>query len=108
MGTLAHDLPLYAATLQQEHALTPRRDAVPVGGRSEKATRRNQQRGIEAALSRSQAGRRIEIKKMLFVFHHTDAKEQAKGNHHKTNGYGEDRSNGMLIDEPKNRCPMNR
>lgn len=43
---------------------------------------------------------------MLFVFHHTDAKEQAKGNHHKTNGYGEDRSNGMLTDEPKNRCPM--
>lgn len=35
------------------------------------------------------------------MFHHTDAKEQAKGNHHKANGYGEDRSNGMLTDEPK-------
>ena len=42
------------------------------------------------------------------MFHYTDTKEQAKGNHHKADGYGEDRSNGMLADESENGCPMNR
>lgn len=34
----------------------------------------------------------------------TDAEKSTKGKDHKAERYGEDRSHGMLADEPKNGC----
>ena len=38
----------------------------------------------------------------------TEAEKRTEDNGNKADGYGEDRSNGMLADESENGCPMNR